>query len=170
MCSSVLNPVLHEMRFTTDGGKLMTMGSINVLCHRTSFPRPIKVWRSSSSCATSIRRMVLFPVEDETEPHPTRSSPSATCRQSLQLIASQSLNPERSPNSVQAGYGYRDPCLKLVDVRRNETVGPTAAFPCRRSHSCTPVVVDRNLSHQHSQPLWRRPSRQRTECIECESC
>ena len=55
-----------------------------------------------------------------------------------------------SANSDQAGYGYKDRCLKLADVRRNDTVGPIAAVPCRRSHNCMRVVVDRGNGHQHS--------------------
>jgi hypothetical protein len=51
---------------------------------------------------------------------------------------------KRPAISAQAGYGYKDQCLKLADVRRTDTVAPAAAIPCRRSHSCKRVVVDRH--------------------------
>ena len=77
MCSSILNPLLHKIRFATDDGKLMTMGSVNVLRHRTSSPGPTRTWRGSTSCATSTVRIVLLFVEGETELQPTKTSPSA---------------------------------------------------------------------------------------------
>src|SRR5262245_27166485 len=64
---------------------------------------------------------------------------------------------KRTANSAQAGYGYKDQCSKLADVRRNDTAGLAAAIPCRRSHSCRRVVVDRDKGHQHKQRPWYRP-------------
>jgi len=62
-----LEPCVHEIRCATDDGKLMTMGSVSVLRQRTSSPGPTRTWRGSTSCATSTVRIVLFPVEGDTE-------------------------------------------------------------------------------------------------------
>ena len=72
-------------------------------------------------------------------------------RLSIQSFFLSPLTENRITNNAQADYDYKDQCLKLEDVHRTGTVDPTAAVPCRRSHSCTRVVVDPDKGHQRSQ-------------------
>jgi hypothetical protein len=53
---------------------------------------------------------------------------------SLVILNFPSSVPLIGPRMATA-ISYKDLCLKLEEVRRNDTVGPAAAIPCRRSFS-----------------------------------